>query len=727
MKFLIITVFTCFAMNVFAQKQTFDVLSYSIPAKWQKVQNEGGVQLSVSDKKTGGYAIAIITKVTGSVATANENFNTDWTRLVKATVQVDADPTMLAPTKENGWDIVSGNANYTDGGKKGNATLITATGGGKMVSVILMTNTQQYQNELLSFVNSLELTRISQNETGNSANTDQNGKSLVVGLWCDYVLETTGYSINGMPQYTAGYLRKEYTFYSDGTYLFRNKQWLTKAPDITFMYETGTYTLQGNQLILTPKNGKAGFWGKKSSSKEWGPLKKSSDYKLEKTTYTFEIIIDPTYGNSIVLKPSKPTQRDGGQFNAAGDPYEFHYSRKSESLIDNPPGLKTGFENKSITAIPATVDGNPNQPKNENGSAITQLSGIWGQYISEFNTAGYDWREYYFNNDGTYQFLQKNISYLHQNDIVFAYEKGTYTLNGNQLTISPKSGTVESWSKAGGDKAGKLLKTEKRRLENVTYTIDFHYFSGIKETNLVLQYNKQTVRDGAWSSNNSFKNSWLYKRPFNPDKPSIELPAGTKIEFKYKPLTAGITTTKNHESTATVVSPLTEKIWEGTTTEKFSNAGSTSYNTGGFATNQYQFNANGTYRFVSVNASHFTDTKSLQYETGIYTICGNQLTVTPVKGYNEEWSKIGKTSNGNSDVTNRAINETWGRKLKSGSRKLETVTYTFSIGKNGDRTALILQYGNGHTEREGNGNQTYLNETAAENAVKLPQQLSGNN
>jgi hypothetical protein len=196
----------------------------------------------------------------------------------------------------------------------------------------------------------------------------------------------------------------------------------------------------------------------------------------------------------------------------------------------------------------------------------------------------------------------------------------------------------------------------------------------------------------------------LYKRPFNLDKPTIELPAATK----------------NNKPVATIISPLTGKIWEGTTTEKYSNAGGTSYNTGGFATNQYQFNTDGTYRFVSVIASHYTDTKSLQYETGNYSISGNQLTVTPAKGSNEEWSKIGKTSNGNSDVTNRAINETWGKKLRTGSRKLEPVTYTFSIGKNGDRVSLQLQYKNGHTEREGKGSQTYLNETAPEKAVKLP-------
>lgn len=514
--------FTSFAIGAFSQKQHFGMISYSVPANWQKKQNEGGVQFSISDKKTGGYAIAIITKATNSDASPNENFSSDWIKLVKSTVQVDAEPTVQEPAQENGWNVISGGAHYTDGSNKGMATLLTATGGGQTVSVVLMTNTQQYQNELLLFINSLELSKVAaQNDSNNSSDSN-----------------------------------------------------------------------------------------------------------------------------------------------------------------------------------------------------VGQLTGIWGQYQNESNTAGYDWREYYFNADGTYQFLEKNISYLYHNDIIYAYEKGTYLLNGNQLTISPKSGTVESWSKAGSDKAGKLLKTEKRVLETITYVIDFHYFSGIKETNLVLQYNKHTVRDGAWSTNNSFKNSWLYKRPFNPDKPSIELPAGTKIDFNYKPGTAA--SIRKEVPVVAVNSLLAGKIWEGTTTEKFSNAGGTSYNTGGFATNQYQFNTGGTYRFIGVTASHYTDTKTLNYETGTYSISGNKLTITPARGYNEEWSKTGKTSNGNSDVTNRAINDTWGKKLKTSNRKLEQVTYTFTIGKNGNRNALILQYNNGHTEREGNGSQAWLNETSPEKSVSLP-------
>ena len=210
-----------------------------------------------------------------------------------------------------------------------------------------MCNNKLYEKDLSSFLNSLELVEVIQNENVNSssASTKNEGKTSIVGLWTDYVLETTGYNINGMPQYTAGYLRKEYAFYSGGTYLFRNKQWLTKTKDILFIYESGTYTVNANQITLTPKQGKGEFWSKTSSSKQWGKLVKASEYKLENVTYSFKIENDPDYKiTRLILSSGKPTQRDGGKFNAPNDPYEFRYSmRELESLIDDPPGVKTRF------------------------------------------------------------------------------------------------------------------------------------------------------------------------------------------------------------------------------------------------------------------------------------------------------------------------------------------------------------------------------------------------
>lgn len=336
-----IIVFIGSAITLFAQKQSFDVVSFTTPKGWEQKQFDGGIQLSVTDKKTGGYAIAIITKAITSAASANQNFNNDWNRLVKGNVKVNGEPAMEQPVKENNWDVISGSANYTDGGNKGVATLLTATGGGQTVSVVVMTNTKHYQDELVTFLNSLNLVKAGQNEARNTTTPATKGnleKGSVAGLWCDNHLETSGYS-NGFPQYTAGYFRREYLFKDDGTYVFRLKNWSVYLKEILFAYESGTYIVQGNQLIIIPGQGRGEWWSKKdNNTKLWGNRLKASDYKLEKTSYTFEIKFYSGSNNyALILNPKKNTERDGTYNN----PSSFSYTGKQtgESIIDNPPGF----------------------------------------------------------------------------------------------------------------------------------------------------------------------------------------------------------------------------------------------------------------------------------------------------------------------------------------------------------------------------------------------------
>jgi len=525
--FVLVIAVACITLNMYGQKENFDVVSYQMPKGWDKIVTENGVQLSTKDDGKGNYAAVVIVKSITTTASPQDNFNDSWEKLVKGTVSVTEAPHTSDMDVEKGWTVLSGQANYTDGPNKGVATLLTATGGGKTVSVVLMTNTQQYQNELLAFINSLELKKIAKDKDNNAIRSANSNTVKITGLWCDNTLETSGYS-NGFPQYTAGYFRKEYLFNENGTYVFRTKNWSVLTKNILFVHETGTYAVQGNQLIITPVKGVGEWWSKKdNNTKLWGNRLKASDYKSEKMTYNFEInYYSGTDNYSLMLDPQKSTVRDG----AYNGPTSFSYSRRETgtSIIDNPPGFNSIADNKPPVS------------------------------------------------------------------------------NGSTQAIENNSGSL-----------------------------------------------------------------------------------------------------------------LTGRIWEGTSTEKFSNAGGSSYNTGGFSTNQYLFNTDGSYRFVCVIASHYTDTKTLKYETGTYSINGNQLTIIPAKGYNEEWSKTGKTSNGNSDVSNRAINETWGKKLKTSPGKLEKYSYTFSMGKNAGKNALILNHQQ-PTERDGNGTTVYLNETPTEKSVKLP-------
>ncbi len=342
------------SLTACTQKQSFDVLSYAAPKGWQQQQQESSVQLSVSDSKTGAYALALITKATASNAGAADNFKTDWDKLVKASVQVNDAPAMQEPVTEKGWDIISGTANYTDNAQNGLATLLTATGGGQMVSVVLMTNTQQYEKDLLGFINSLELTD-AQEKRNTNITTSTTNNSSIVGLWVRYTIETSGYS-NGFPQPSGGYFRKEYAFYGDGTYLFRMKNWAVFVKEIEFVYESGNWKLNGNQLTITPRQGKGGWWSKAASNRtsEWGSLVRYGSWKLEPVTYTVDLhYFSGSNETQLMLTAPSQTERDGKQDN---NTFSFAPRALDKSLIDNPPGLKTGFERKVLNTPAAKTN-----------------------------------------------------------------------------------------------------------------------------------------------------------------------------------------------------------------------------------------------------------------------------------------------------------------------------------------------------------------------------------
>jgi starvation-inducible outer membrane lipoprotein len=105
-------------------------------------------------------------------------------------------------------------------------------------------------------------------------------------------------------------------------------------------------------------------------------------------------------------------------------------------------------------------------------------------------------------------------------NLLFTKETGTYQLNGNSLTLIPQKGYIQAWTKGSvvdstgrrseTDNWGKLVSTQPTKLEKVTYQISKQYFSGIQEWQLVMQAVKPTERDGPFTANAAFPNSWLY-------------------------------------------------------------------------------------------------------------------------------------------------------------------------------------------------------------------------
>jgi len=331
-------------MTSYAQKKTFDIVSYNEPAGWTPQQGIGNVSYSRIDGSS--WAQIAIYEHRSSEGDIQKDFDKDWKELVESVSKNISAPEKTVPQSAEGWTVMSGAGVWQFNGTNV-ASMLTVYSNNKIcMSVLCNATAQPYFKDYQTLIGSLDLDASRSMETAvisnNSSTANSNPSvntvhSSLVGLWCDNILETSGY-MNGFAQYTAGYFRKEYLFNVDGTYVFRIKNWSVYMEDILFAYETGTYSVSGNQLTIAPTQGKGEWWSKAKSGRtnEWGTLVKASDYKLEKVTYAFEIkYYSGTKDYSLILKSGNPTQRENSQQT------ETHYAQRIEpSLIDNPPGFK---------------------------------------------------------------------------------------------------------------------------------------------------------------------------------------------------------------------------------------------------------------------------------------------------------------------------------------------------------------------------------------------------
>lgn len=341
---LLITILSFSVMFVSAQKQSFDIASYAIPAGWAEQKTEGHVSYSRID--SGNWVQITIYKSTASAGSADTDFDKDWMELVAVNKNI-SNPEKTAPQAINGWTVMSGSGTWQYNGASVISLLTVYSNGQVCISVLCNTTSgsylKNYQTFLASFIlnaEDVQTTAGIKNNSKNPASSATANNNSIAGLWIFNQAESSGF-VNGYRMYTGGYIRKEYQLNKDGTYTFRIKTWLAGNETIYFVYESGRWTVNGNQLSLTPDKGKAGWWNKDkitNNVNKWGAFIKAAEYKLQTVTYSFEIKEDTNYSNSIILNTGKPTERDGGQFN--NPPYRFVYVHKDKSLIDNPPGFK---------------------------------------------------------------------------------------------------------------------------------------------------------------------------------------------------------------------------------------------------------------------------------------------------------------------------------------------------------------------------------------------------
>lgn len=235
-----------------------------------------------------------------------------------------------------------------------------------------------------------------------------------------------------------------------------------------------------------------------------------------------------------IITGSAAFENDLGPAAVLMNTYSGHGRAFSAAVVFNSPDYVP-----SIEAFAASIKLKKPEPtagrQTEQGTDAVAVVGIWGATSSDQSSfavnhgiSGYITRQYTFYPNGTYEFLGKLFAYTSR-ELLFTKETGTYQLNGNSLTISPQRSVIQAYTKATvigangrpaeTDNWGKLVSTQSRPIEKVTYRISKVYMSGTEKWQLRLESAKPTGRDGPFTGSSTFPNTWFYETQRFPIEP----------------------------------------------------------------------------------------------------------------------------------------------------------------------------------------------------------------
>jgi len=164
-----ITLFSFLLLTLagYSQQQSFDIVSYTAPKGWKKqmAEDNGGVQYSVQDDAKGIFCIMTLFKAIPGTDNSKTNFDASWDELVKAMFSVSTPPEMQPAAKEDGWEVQSGYAPFESSGLNGVALLTSTSGYGKVINILMLTNTDAYEQAMFSFLESVSFKKPANTET----------------------------------------------------------------------------------------------------------------------------------------------------------------------------------------------------------------------------------------------------------------------------------------------------------------------------------------------------------------------------------------------------------------------------------------------------------------------------------------------------------------------------------------------------------------------------------
>ena len=144
-------------VQVFAQKQTFDLFTYTPPKGWKQEIKEGVVSYTFINKKDKSWCQTGLYKSTTSKGDIEADFDSEWKTLIVEQYKTNDPPMGIDISEAEGWKIKSGAGKFIFNGKETMVVLTTFSGYDVCLSVVAITPNQRYLQDFENLIGSLEL------------------------------------------------------------------------------------------------------------------------------------------------------------------------------------------------------------------------------------------------------------------------------------------------------------------------------------------------------------------------------------------------------------------------------------------------------------------------------------------------------------------------------------------------------------------------------------------
>lgn len=158
MKRLFFSAWVLFTSAAFAQTETFDIATFTPPPGWQREAVDFAASYLTTNTKTGGWCRISVYKSINSSGDPIADFNSEWTALAEKDRAGIVKPSPESSTEE-GWTANSGAGKFLWQEKDAYVVLTTISGYGKVISIMVTTNSQEFMPEAERFLSSIKLTK----------------------------------------------------------------------------------------------------------------------------------------------------------------------------------------------------------------------------------------------------------------------------------------------------------------------------------------------------------------------------------------------------------------------------------------------------------------------------------------------------------------------------------------------------------------------------------------